>query len=87
MDAKPEPRPLYDRWRTMERLSAFLGHRRADAVTKTDAVRWKEDMQKRGLHAASIRNDVSEMSAIWRWGMINGKLHCDANPFQGISPR
>jgi integrase len=85
MDVKPEPRPLYDRRRTLERLAAFLGHRDAGAISKADAVRWKEDMQKRGLHAASIRNDVSEMSAIWRWGITNGKLR-DANPFQGISP-
>jgi integrase len=86
LDVKPEPRPLYDRRRTTERLAVFLGRRDAGAVSKADAVRWKEDMQRRGLHAASIRKDVSEMSAIWRWGMTNSKLYCDANPFQGISP-
>jgi hypothetical protein len=73
VDAKPEPRALYDRRRTMERLSVFLGHRNADAVAKADAVRFKEDAQKRGLTASSIRNDLSELSAVWRWGMANGK--------------
>jgi integrase len=86
VDAKPEPRALYDRRRTMERLSVFLGHRNADAVAKADAVRFKEDAQKRGLTASSIRNDLSELSAVWRWGMANGKLRCDTNPFQGVSP-
>ncbi len=86
MDVKPMPRPLYDRVRTMERLAAFLGHRDADAVSKADAVRWKEDMQRRGLHASTVRNDLSEMSAVWRWGMQNGKVRTTANPFQGISP-
>jgi hypothetical protein len=85
IDAKPEPRALYDRRRTIERLPAFLGHRDADAVIKADALRGKEDMQKRGLHVSSIRNDISEMSAVWRWRMQNCKLHC-ATPFQGISP-
>ena len=85
-DAKPVPRPLYDRQRTMERLAAFLGHRDASAVSKADAGRWKEDMQKRGLHAATVRNDLSEMSAVWAWGARNGKLPDSANPFRGISP-
>ena len=86
MDVKPTPRALYDRLRTMERLAEFLGNRNADAVTKADAVRWKEDAQSRGLHAATIRNDISEMSAVWRWGIQNGKLSLETNPFQGISP-
>ena len=83
--AKPTPRALYDRERTLERLAAFLGHRDADRVTKADAVRWKEDMQQRGKHAATVRNDISEMSAVWAWGIQNGKLHND-NPFRGILP-
>lgn len=82
---KPIPRQLYDRLRTMERLATFLKHRDASRVTQADAVRWKEEMQKRGNHAATVRNDLSEMSAIWRWGLRNGKLQGD-NPFAGISP-
>ena len=86
MDAKPIPRALYDRQRTLERLADFLGHRDADAVTKADAVRWKEDIQGRGRTAATVRNDVSEMSAVWAWGIRNGKLRSSDNPFQGFLP-
>ena len=83
---KPIPRALYDRERTLERLAAFLGHRDADQVTKADAVRWKEDILKRGRTAATVRNDISEMSAIWAWGLQNGKLGGSENPFRGILP-
>jgi integrase len=84
-DATPIARPLYDRKRTMARLAAFLDTTDASGVTQGDAVRWKEDMQSRGLHASTIRNDLSEMSAVWPWGLRNGKLS-GVNPFAGISP-
>ncbi len=87
LDAKPIPRPLYDRKRTLARLGDFLGHVDAAAVSKADAVRWKEDMQARGLHASTIRNDLSECSAVWKWAMRNGKLpDATVNPFEGIAP-
>ena len=86
LDAKPIPRALYDRQRTIARLAVFLGHSDASVVTQADAVRWKEEMQTRELHASTIRNDLSEMSAVWTWGMRNGKLTTDRNPFTGISP-
>lgn len=86
-DAKPISRPLYDRQRTLARLADFLGHRDAAKVTKADAVRWKEDMQRRSLAAATVRNDVSECSAVWGWAMRSGKLPDGAiNPFAGILP-
>lgn len=77
-------RSFYDRKRTLERLAIFLGHRDAVQVTKADAVRWKEDMQARDCAVATIRNDLSEMSAMWKWGTANGKL--TLNPFERISP-
>jgi integrase len=86
LDAPPIPRALYDRVRTMERLAGFLGHRDANAVTKADVVRWKEDMQERGRQVPTIRNDISEMSAIWRGALRAGKLKSDANPFDGVAP-
>ena len=64
----------------------FIGHRDAARVSKADAVRWKEDMMGRGLHASTARNDLSECSAVWAWGMKNGKLPIVENPFAGISP-
>ena len=84
LDAKLMPRALYDRVRTLERLATFLGHRDAARVVKADAVRWKAEMQGRDLSAATIRNDLSEMSAVWKSGVLNG--HLDANPFAGVSP-
>lgn len=87
LDAKPIPRPLYDRKRTLARLADFLGHSDAVKVSRADAVRWKESMQVRQLHAATIRNDLSECSAVWKWALRNGKLPDAAvNPFDGISP-
>ena len=86
LDAKPINRNLYDRLRTMERLASFLAHRNASAVTKADAVRWKVEAQARDLKSATIRNDVSEMSAIWNWGMANGAALPHGNPFAGILP-
>jgi integrase len=87
LDAKPIPRPLYDRQRTLDRLADFLGRKDATKVTKADAVRWKEDMQARGLAVATVRNDLSEMSALWRHALRQGKLGGDAvNPFEGIAP-
>jgi hypothetical protein len=80
------PVRYYDRQRTIEHLSVFLGHRDADHVTKADAVRWKEDALGRGRTASTVRNDISEMSAVWAWGIRNGKLRSDANPFHGTLP-
>lgn len=85
MDATPVPRALYDRVRTVERLAAFLGHRDAASVTKAAALTWKEDMLRRGLHASTVRNDLSECSAVWAWGLRMGKLSGE-NPFAGIAP-
>jgi integrase len=84
LSAKPVARAAYDRQRTIERLAVFLGHRDVARVSKADAVRWKEEMQARGLSVPTIRNDLSEMSAVWRWGVRNGKVK--ANPFEGVSP-
>jgi hypothetical protein len=74
IEAKPIPRALYDRKRTLERLASFLGHRDADQVAKADVVRWKEEALGRGLTVSTVRNDISEMSAIWAWAIGNGKL-------------
>lgn len=84
VNAVPIARAVYDRKRTLERLANFLGHRDGSKVTKADAVRWKEEMQGRSLAVATVRNDLSEMSAIWTWGVRNDKL--TVNPFEGVSP-
>ena len=84
LDTKPCPRPLYDRVRTMERLAAFLGHRDAGRVDKAAVVRWKAEMQARGVTASTVRNDLSEMSAIWKRGVTHEAVA--ENPFAGLSP-
>ena len=83
-DAKPTPRPYYDRVRTAARLAAFLGHNEAAGVTKAEAVRWKADMHARGKAAATVANDLSEMSAVWKWAIAHGQA--TENPFAGILP-
>ncbi len=79
-------RGLYERERTMGRLATFLGHRDASKVVKADVARWKADMQGRELRLATIRNDLSEMSAIWKWGLANGAALPHGNPFTGTLP-
>ena len=81
---KPVPRAFYDRVRTLERFADFIGHRDALKVAKADMVRSKAEMLGRGLHAATVRNDLSELSAIWKWGIANG--HVQENPFEGTLP-
>jgi hypothetical protein len=83
--ARPIPRALYDRLRTVERLASFLGYRDAASVTKIDAVRVKENMQSRGLHASTVRNDLGELRVIWRWGLRHGKLTGE-NPLGRYKP-
>ena len=83
-DAKPMPRPYYDRFRTIARLAELLGHREVARVTKAEAVRWKEDMQARGRKPSTVGNDLSEMSAVWKWATAHGKA--TENPFTGILP-
>lgn len=83
-DAKPTPGPYYDRFRTASRLAEFLGHREVVKVTKAEAVRWKEDAQAAGKAASTVANDISEMSAVWKWAMAHGKA--TENPFAGILP-
>jgi integrase len=86
LDMRPIPGPLYERQRTLDRFAVFIGHRDATAVCKADAVRFKLDLQTRGRHASTIRNDLSELSAIWKQGIANGKLGTVDNPFGGVSP-
>jgi integrase len=86
LDAKPIGRPLYDRQQTMKRLVEFLGHQDASTITKADAVRWKETMQEKKRSPATIRNDLSEMSAIWKNAIRNARVPEGSNPFAGISP-
>jgi len=84
-DAAPIPRAYHERSRTAQRLAAFLGHDDVSRVTRDDAVRWKEDMLTNTKKKAStIGNDISEMSAIWRWAVAHNKA--TDNPFKGILP-
>ena len=84
LDMKPVPRALYDRLRTLERLAGFLEHRDAHRVDREAVARWKAEIQSRGTGASSIRNDFSEMSAVWKHGIAHGLVA--ENPFAGLSP-
>jgi integrase len=84
-DATPIPRAYHERSRTAQRLAAFLGHDDVSGATRDDAVRWKEDMlMNTKKKASTIGNDISEMSAVWRWAVAHGKA--TDNPFKGILP-
>lgn len=87
LDAKPISRGLYDRNLIIARFVAFVGHDDASAITKADAVRWKEFRQAGGVHASTVTNDLSACSAVWTWGQRMGKLPSGVeNPFSGIAP-
>lgn len=83
-DAKPIPRAYYDRKTTAARLATFIGHEDATKLTKADAARWKEDMQKAKKSAKTVRNDLSEMSGLFRWGVRHGLV--SENVFDGLLP-
>lgn len=87
LNAKPINRSLYDRRTVLDRLQAFLGHDDAARVTRADAIRWKEARQAGGAHSATVTNDLSACSAVWRWAIRMGKLPAGVeNPFAGIAP-
>lgn len=78
-------RNRYDRERTLKRFADFLGHDDATRVAKDDARAFRDDMGSRGLSVKTQRNDLSELSAMWRWGL--GEVLPDGtNPFAGVLP-
>ncbi len=83
-DAKPIPAPFYGKNRTAIRLAAFVGHDDAARLTKADVSRWKQDMQARGKSPKTVRNDISELSGAFAWGVRHGLL--TANVFEGMLP-
>jgi integrase len=61
-----------------------VGHCDASSLTKADAARWKTEMQTQGRSLKTVRNDLSEMSGIWSWGVRHGAVA--ENVFQGLLP-
>jgi integrase len=78
---------LYDRGRTANLLSTFLGHDDAARVTADDVVRWKEARLVAGRSTKTVANDIGELRPIWSWGRRNRKLTFAENPFAGLAPR
>ncbi len=78
---------LYDRGRTANLLSTFLGHDDAARVTADDVVRWKEARLAAGRSTKTVINDIGELQPIWKWGRLNRKLAFTENPFAGLAPR
>lgn len=78
---------LYDRERTANLLSTFLGHDDAARVTADDVVRWKEARLGAGRSTKTVANDIGELRPIWAWGRANRKLSFAENPFAGLAPR
>ena len=83
-DARPIPRNYYDRKTTAARLASFVGHDDATRLTKADVARWKEHMQKAGKSIKTVRNDLSEISGLWSWGVRHGLV--EANVIDGLLP-
>lgn len=86
LTAKPQDPNVYGRMRTVERFAAFFGFRDATRLVKSDVARWKANAQARGLKASTIRNDLSEMSRLYLWGLANGAPLPHGNPFDGLLP-
>jgi integrase len=78
---------LYDRQRTADLLSTFLGHDDAARVTAEDVVRWKEARLAAGRSTKTVANDIGELRPIWNWGKLNRKLTFTENPFAGLAPK
>ena len=88
VDARPIHRAVYERQRTLERFGSFQGHRDAARVTKQDVARWKRAMvEERKLSPVTVAKDISELSAIWKWGVANGHSLPSGNVFEGMLPK
>lgn len=83
-DAKPVAQEFYEKSRTAIRFASFIGHDDAAQFTKADVLKWKQDSQSKGRKSGTIRNDISDLSAVCKWAVRNGKL--ETNVFAGMLP-
>jgi integrase len=85
LDSKPLDKAVWARRRVLRVLEEFVGHTDASRVSKADAVALKAALQAKGLKPATVRNTLSELSAVYRWGTSHEKVL--GNPFSGILPK
>jgi integrase len=66
----------------MRKLAALVGHDDATRVTRADVIRFKEQLAKKGLSAATINRYLSEVKAPFEWAFSNEKI--GINPGDGV---
>jgi integrase len=85
LDATPLDKAVWARRRVLRVLEEFVGHTDAARVSKADAVAFKAALQAKGLKPATVRNTLSELSAVYVWGAAHEKVA--TNPFSGLLPK
>jgi hypothetical protein len=81
-EASPDVRWLYQTRLTMRKLSALVGHDDATRVTRSDVIRFKEQLVERNLKAPTINRYLSELRGPFAWGFANDKI--GTNPSNGV---
>jgi integrase len=81
-EAAPDPRWLYQTRLTMRRLKALVEHDDATRVTQEDVIRFKEQLDGRGLAAPTINRYLSEIKGPFEWAFKNKKIGVD--PAEGV---
>lgn len=78
----PDPRWLYQTRLSMGKLAALLGHDDATKVTRPDVIRFKEQLDEKGLQPPTINRYLSEIKAPLQWAFANEKIGVD--PGEGV---
>jgi hypothetical protein len=81
-ETDPDPRWLYQTRLSMKKLATLVGHDDATQVTRNDVIRFKEQLDEKGLKPATINRYLSEIKAPFAWAFKNDKIGID--PGEGV---
>lgn len=69
--------------RAARQLAAFLQHDDANAVSKSDVIRFKDHRLEQGANPKTVKDgDLAGLRAVFRWGVANGRM--GENPADGV---
>jgi integrase len=81
-ECAPDPKWLYQTRLTMRKLRALVGHDDATQITRSDVIKFKEQLAEKGLKAPTINRYLSELKGPFGWAVANDKI--GTNPAEGI---
>lgn len=79
---------LHDKEKTLTIFFTSIG-KQPETITTADVVRWRNEMEEKGLSANTIYTRISHVSAFYRWAMRDPVLsaHFNINPALLARPR